>query len=503
MQQRSERLLGVHVESLWLAVDNALLTRVGSTLTQYSWAYGHTGLQMVVAENNAGSYQIRCELRIPFDEAGMEVAINDINPHFGILVGWSPRISSTANSLHLQNFEMRIQIQPFFHAVLCHMLRNGQDELAVEVCRQIQWSPFFQHTLELLLHTALEDELALKSPKKRRLQPYGGRIADDPVQPESNPYGSSIPSAKRSLLASTVQLTRQFPNFLDIVVACARKTDQNHSTKLLFPLVGDPRTLFEECFQLGRLRTASWYLLLLQNQEGPSVRHTHALRLLEAALSAHQLELVVDLIRFVAPEESYRISHQLNNWIPKSRETLPQSSEPFARVESYVTQYLVLLIRSGEWLKLLQLSQALGLELASWLHTQPIHLDPVESEPPPPPPLEQLHAAFRLPPPSESIQDEVPAWPGLPYPRCHSDLRLLAEVMERVECWDRCLLFCVILCRISKIVALLTHHEELRLWFKNILSQSKWVGYRQMGMEVEQRLQRILEGSNKGTSFQN
>lgn len=58
-----------------------------------------------------------------------------------------------------------------------------------------------------------------------------------------------------------------FPESLDVIVSCARKTEIER-WPMLFDLVGKPRYLFEKCLKDGKIRTAASYLLVLHNLEG-------------------------------------------------------------------------------------------------------------------------------------------------------------------------------------------------------------------------------------------
>ena len=111
--------------------------------------------------------------------------------------------------------------------------------------------PYFQHSLELLLHEVLEEEATSTEP---------------------------IPDA---LLPSVVDFIQEFPVFHKTIGRCARKTEValwHH----LFSVVGSPRVLFQECLHNSDLETAASYLLILQNLEPPSVAQNHATLLLDA-----------------------------------------------------------------------------------------------------------------------------------------------------------------------------------------------------------------------------
>jgi hypothetical protein len=97
---------------------------------------------------------------------------------------------------------------------------------------------YFAHSLEILLHSVLEDDV------------------DNGTE--------AIASGKP--LQDVIEFLDHFPEALDVVVGCARKTEVDRWERL-FAVVGSPRELFERCLTLGYWRTAASYLLVLQNQE--------------------------------------------------------------------------------------------------------------------------------------------------------------------------------------------------------------------------------------------
>ena len=128
--------------------------------------------------------------------------------------------------------------------------------------------PYFQHSLELLLHEVLEEEATSTEP---------------------------IPDA---LLPSVVEFIQEFPVFHRTIGRCARKTEVALWPHL-FAVVGSPRTLFLECLEMKDLETAASYLLILQNLEPPAVAQNHATLLLDSALDAGSWELAKELVRFL------------------------------------------------------------------------------------------------------------------------------------------------------------------------------------------------------------
>lgn len=96
---------------------------------------------------------------------------------------------------------------------------------------------YFAHSLEVLLHSVLEDDLDQ---------------GDD-----------NRPACR---LQDVIEFLDHFNESLDVVVGCARKTEVDRWERL-FAVVGNPRELFERCLAMGKWRTAASYLLVLQTLE--------------------------------------------------------------------------------------------------------------------------------------------------------------------------------------------------------------------------------------------
>ena len=164
----------------------------------------------------------------------------------------------------------------FLHPLLRQLIRRNLGYHAWEIARTCMTLPYFQHSLELLLHEVLEEEATSTEP---------------------------IPDA---LLPSIIEFIQEFPVFLQTIGRCARKTEValwHH----LFSAVGSPRALFQECMNNNDLETAASYLLILQNLEPQSVSQSHATLLLDAALDKCSWDLAKELTRFlrtIDPEDA-------------------------------------------------------------------------------------------------------------------------------------------------------------------------------------------------------
>lgn len=63
-----------------------------------------------------------------------------------------------------------------------------------------------------------------------------------------------------------VAFIQEFPNYLQTIAHCARKTELA-LWPALFAVTGHPRELFEKCISDGQLETAVSFLIILQNME--------------------------------------------------------------------------------------------------------------------------------------------------------------------------------------------------------------------------------------------
>lgn len=95
----------------------------------------------------------------------------------------------------------------------------------------------------------------------------------------------SLPSD--ALLPRVVEYIKQFPEFLETVGHCARKTEVA-LWQYLFAAVGNPRDLFEWCIVDGRLQTAAIYLIIIQNLEVASVSRQVRPKLRVASMPIHE-----------------------------------------------------------------------------------------------------------------------------------------------------------------------------------------------------------------------
>ncbi|WVO14603.1 hypothetical protein L204_102239 [Cryptococcus depauperatus] len=144
---------------------------------------------------------------------------------------------------------------------------------ALILAQHYQSLVYFDHALEVLLHSVLEDEAPHTSTSKLDSSDMEG------------------------ILPSVIVFLDHFPSSPSIIVQCARKMEIVH-WPLLFSLAGKPRELFESCLKKGDVRTAASYLLVLDGlEEGGDVDDTT--RLLNIALEANEFHLCEELLRFL------------------------------------------------------------------------------------------------------------------------------------------------------------------------------------------------------------
>ena len=128
--------------------------------------------------------------------------------------------------------------------------------------------PYFAHALEVLLHNVLDDEV------------------ESPQQPDT------------ALLPAVLSFLSSFPEYLDVVVQCTRKTELR-SWRTLFDHLPPVEELFETSLQSGYLKTASGYLLVLHTLSDLHSTSPQVIRLLRAAKDAQDWELCKELARFL------------------------------------------------------------------------------------------------------------------------------------------------------------------------------------------------------------
>ncbi|KNC79312.1 hypothetical protein SARC_08295 [Sphaeroforma arctica JP610] len=210
-----------------------------------------------------------------------------------IILGIESDTSYESNS-HMSSFQFSTfehKTQMYLHHILVRLLEFRLHGDAYRVAQQCYAMPYFSHAMELMLHNVLEDE-----------------------------HSSDLAVSEYELLPLVIDFVMKFPEYLEVIAHCARKTEVA-LWSFLFSRVGNPKRLFEACIDEGRLHTASSYLVILQTLEPPVASCKYATRLLDAALDSDHWELSKELMRFLSS-----IAHdtQFRGDIPGSITSMPR-----------------------------------------------------------------------------------------------------------------------------------------------------------------------------------
>ncbi len=163
----------------------------------------------------------------------------------------------------------------FLPAVLRYHLEHQHTDSAVLLASCYDQLVYFAYALEVLLYRVLDDE-------------------------------------DGSLLRSTIEFLDFFPQSLDIVVACARKTETTKWSDL-FAVAGEPRDLYavsvssksaptvvptppilQKCIKRGLLRTASSYLLVMHTMHPEGSGSEDTVRLLQLAIKRQDVQVSLE-----------------------------------------------------------------------------------------------------------------------------------------------------------------------------------------------------------------
>ncbi|KAH7095982.1 RIC1-domain-containing protein [Paraphoma chrysanthemicola] len=156
----------------------------------------------------------------------------------------------------------------FLPALLRDHLAQYNHPAALHLSHYYQQLQYLPHALEILLHEVLDDEV------------------------------DTQPPPEQALLPSVLSFLSSFPQYLDIVVQCTRKTEVR-SWRTLFSNLPPPEELFEESLQKGNLKTAGGYLLVLHTFEELRPTGDQVVRLLQRAKDEQDWELCKELARFL------------------------------------------------------------------------------------------------------------------------------------------------------------------------------------------------------------
>lgn len=170
--------------------------------------------------------------------------------------------------VHFAYMRHTIRTQLFLPHILRRNLSQFDPAAASVLALRYQKLPYFSHALEVLLHMVLDDEV------------------------------DANPDSDDSLMPHVISFLSTFPDYLDIVVQCTRKTEVR-SWRTLFSYLPPPQELFEESLEKGLLKTAGGYLLVLQNFQEFETSSEQCMRLLEKAKETGDWDLCKELARFL------------------------------------------------------------------------------------------------------------------------------------------------------------------------------------------------------------
>ena len=185
----------------------------------------------------------------------------------GVLVGIDADLVQRRD-VQFAFFRLSIRTQLFLPQILRRYLTSFDSAAASSLSHRYQQLPYFPHALEILLHTVLDDEV------------------DSPPSPED------------ALLPSVISFLSSFPDYLDILVQCTRKTEVR-SWQTLYAHLPPAQELFESSLEKNLLKTAGGYLLVLHTFEDLESSSRQCMRLLQRAKEASDWELCKELARFL------------------------------------------------------------------------------------------------------------------------------------------------------------------------------------------------------------
>lgn len=136
------------------------------------------------------------------------------------------------------------------------------------MAQKFQGLDYFAHSLEILLYNTLEQEVDTRSPTE------------------------SI------LLPTVLSFLSMFPQFLDIIVQCTRKTEIR-SWHTLFKYLPPPHELFEESIKKGSLKTAAGFMVIVQTLDESGTSSELLIRLFLRAKNEEDWTLCEELANFL------------------------------------------------------------------------------------------------------------------------------------------------------------------------------------------------------------
>ena len=242
---------------------------------------------LIDAASTSNDRQLPQSISISTDFYPTSIVLNK-----GILLGVDADLVQRRD-MQFAFFRFSIRTQLFLPQIIQRHIAHFDTSAALEFAHRYQSLPYFSHALEVLLHTVLDDEV------------------DKPPDPE------------HAQLPAILSFLSTFPDYLDILVQCTRKTEVR-SWRTLFSHLPPPQELFEASLEKGMLKTAGGYLLVLHTFEEIETSSESCVRLLQKAKNAGDWDLCKELARFLmALDESgdtLRAALERMDLYPKSTE---------------------------------------------------------------------------------------------------------------------------------------------------------------------------------------
>ncbi|KAI9674825.1 MAG: hypothetical protein M1817_001729 [Caeruleum heppii] len=233
------------------------------------WIFDGSGMRLwldvhdlLKTEGYASTEVSQSAVPMPVDFYPLSIAIRK-----GVLVGIESELLQRRD-MDFALFRIVSRAQLFLPQMLRHLLRHETSSAAVQLSQPYQHLPYFSHALEILLHDVLDEEADM------------------------------APATEDALLPRVLSFLSSFPDYLDIIVQCTRKTEAR-SWRTLFAHLPSPRELFEESLQRGLLKTAGGYLLVLHTFEELSSSSEQLIDLLFQAKQQQDWDLCMELARFL------------------------------------------------------------------------------------------------------------------------------------------------------------------------------------------------------------
>lgn len=99
-------------------------------------------------------------------------------------------------------------------------------------------------------------------------------------------------------LREALELVKQFPQALDVIVNCARKNEMTLWGQF-FKVAGDPKDFFHTSLENGDLSCSTSYLIIIQSLESAEVSQALAMKLFEHAFAVDDFQTASELYRFL------------------------------------------------------------------------------------------------------------------------------------------------------------------------------------------------------------